>query len=88
MNDIQQLLHSCLSFGCALAGVKFLRFWYSSRDRFFLWLVAAFWVFSVGWSIRVFVAIDREDTQYAYLPRLLAFVLIIAAILDKNRRKT
>jgi hypothetical protein len=69
-----------------LIGVKFLKFWRSSRDRFFLWFVAAFWVFAAGWVIRAFAAATAEDVHYVDLPRLLAFLLIIAAILDKNRK--
>jgi hypothetical protein len=79
-------LHGALTLACFLVGVKFLKFWRSSRDRFFLWFAAAFWVFAVGWGIRAFGATSSEDAHYVYVPRLLAFLLIIAAILDKNRK--
>jgi hypothetical protein len=85
-HDVQLFIHGAIALACALIGVKFLKFWRSSRDRFFLWFMAAFWVFSVGWVIRAFAATRSEDVHYVYLPRLLAFLLIIAAILDKNRK--
>ena len=84
--DITLFLHGGISVVCLLIGVKFLAFWYSSRDRFHLWFVAAFWVFAAGWVIRAFATSTSEDVHYVYVPRLIAFLLIIAAILDKNRR--
>lgn len=84
--DITLFLHGAVTLACLLIGVKFLKFWRSSRDRFFLWFAAAFWVFAGGWVIRAFAETTAEDVHYVYVPRLLAFVLIIAAILDKNRK--
>ena len=84
--DVQMFLHGAIALACLLIGVKFLKFWRTSEDRFFLWFVAAFWVFSAGWVIRAFADTTTEDVHYVYLPRLLAFLLIIAAIIDKNRK--
>lgn len=84
--DVSLFLHGGIAVACFLIGVKFLKFWYSSRDRFHLWFVSAFWVFAGGWVIRAFTPTSAEDVHYVYVPRLLAFLLIIAAILDKNRR--
>jgi hypothetical protein len=83
--DLQLFLYGAISLAGVLIGVKFLKFWHSSRDRFFLWFVAAFWVFAAGWIIRAFATSTGEDNHYIYLPRLASFLLIIAAILDKNR---
>ncbi|MBA3394380.1 MAG: hypothetical protein H0T89_17170 [Deltaproteobacteria bacterium] len=84
--DITLFIHGALTLACFLVGVKFLKFWHSSRDRFFLWFAAAFLVFATGWVIRAFAETSAEDVHYVYVPRLLAFMLIIAAILDKNRK--
>ncbi len=84
--DVALFLHGGVAVVCLLIGVKFLKFWRSSRDRFHLWFVAAFWVFAAGWVVRAFAATTAEDVHYVYVPRLLAFLLIIAAILDKNRK--
>lgn len=79
-------LHGALTLACFLVGVKFLKFWRLSRDRFFLWFAAAFWVFSVGWSVRAFGPTTADHAHYVYVPRLIGFVLIAMAIINKNRR--
>jgi hypothetical protein len=67
-------------------GLRFLKFWKLSNDRFFIWFAVAFWVFGFGWIFRAFAPGMSEHGHWVYLPRLLAFLIIIAAILDKNRR--
>jgi arginine exporter protein ArgO len=67
-------------------GLHFLKFWKQSKDRFFVWFAAAFWVFGLGWIIRAFDANVPEHSHWGYVPRLVAFLMIIVAILDKNRR--
>lgn len=66
-------------------GLHFLKFWRLSRDRFFIWFAVAFWVFGLGWIFRAFSSVS-EHGHWAYVPRLVAFLMIIVAILDKNRR--
>lgn len=79
-------LHGALTLACFLVGVKFAKFWRSSHDRFFLWFVAAFWAFSVGWAIRAFGSASADHLHYVYIPRLCGFLLIIAGVIDKNKR--
>lgn len=85
-SELMLYIHGAIMVGCFFVGLKFLKFWYASRDRFFLWFASAFWVFAAGWVIRAFGTTTAEDVHYVYIPRLLAFLLIIAAILDKNRK--
>jgi hypothetical protein len=69
-----------------VAGLFFLRFWASSRDRLFAMFAAAFWILGIQ---RVLLALTRslvEDQAMFYSLRLLAFLIIIVAIIDKNRR--
>ena len=70
----------------AVAGLFFLRFWYASRDRLFVLFGTAFWILAIQ---RLLLSITRqvfEDQAIFYTLRLLAFVIIIIAIVDKNRR--
>lgn len=67
-------------------GLYFLKFWRLSKDRFFIWFAVAFWVFGLGWIVRAIHPDVSEHGHWAYVPRLLAFLIIIVAILDKNRR--
>jgi hypothetical protein len=70
----------------AVAGLFFLRFWSVSRDRLFAMFAVAFWILGIQ---RLLLAVTRnifEDQAVFYSLRLLAFVIIIVAIVDKNRR--
>jgi hypothetical protein len=67
-------------------GLRFLKFWRLSRDRFFVWFAAAFWTFGLGWVIRTFDPGVGEHAHLVYLPRLAGFLMIVIAILDKNRQ--
>jgi len=76
------LLAGALAMGFAVAALFFLRFWRESRDRLFLLFSAAFFLLGLDRVIASATAVGDA----VYLIRLLAFVLIVAAVLDKNRR--
>ena len=64
----------------------FLRFWLASRDRLFGLFALAFSVLAVQ---RLALSITRgsmENQTSFYVLRLVAFIIIIIAIIDKNRR--
>ena len=63
----------------------FLRFWRSTRDRFFLLFAAAFTALGANWGILATTTPEQEGQHWAYIIRLVAFVLILVAIVDKNR---
>jgi uncharacterized membrane protein HdeD (DUF308 family) len=65
----------------------FLRFWVRTRDVFFLLFALAFAIDGVSRIIVGAITIPNESEPYSYLPRLVTFGLIIAAVLLKNRRK-
>ena len=70
-----------------VAALFFLRFWRDTGDRFFLFFAAAFGVEVIN---RVALGLDTlsEETEpFLYMVRLFSFLLILAAIADKNRRK-
>lgn len=71
-----------LSFAC---GLFFLRYWWLSKDRFFLFFVVSFWSLGATWALLTGHRSD-EYTPYCYMLRLFAFLLILVAIIDKNRR--
>lgn len=75
---------TCLTSG-AIA-LFFARFWRQSGDRLFAFFALAFTVFAANRLILVLLGDDDENATYVYTARLAAFVLIIAAIVDKNRR--
>jgi hypothetical protein len=75
-----------VAFACSLgAAAFFVRFWVATRDPLFGWFAAAFALLGFQWAALVGANPDAEARPYFYLVRLLAFVLIIAATLQKNR---
>jgi hypothetical protein len=69
----------------SVAGLFFLRFWRKTQDRFFLLFGLAFWTFALNWTGLAFTAPAHEARTYLYFFRLVGFVLILIAIVDKNR---
>lgn len=82
---MHEWLLGAIAVGCVVAGLFFLRFWLSTRDRFFLFFAASFWIEAIN---RLAMTVTRswsEDVPEHYVVRLLAFGLILFAIWDKNR---
>lgn len=70
-----------------VAGLFFLRYWRSSRDRFFLFLAASFWIEAVNRIGMLVAGTSDEDPPVYLLVRLLSYGLILVAIWDKNRSR-
>ena len=68
-----------------VAGLFFVTFWRRTRDRFFLIFAIAFWLLSLNWLGLALTSPQDEARTLFYLVRMLAFLAIIAAIVDKNR---
>jgi len=83
---MNQLLYGALAMAAWLAGLFFLRFWRVTRDRLFVFFVLAFWLLALNWLGLGLVPSTLEARHEVYLLRLLAFGLISAGVLDKNRR--
>jgi hypothetical protein len=63
----------------------FLRFWHSTRDRFFLFFALSFFIDAIDRLLLGTNTLSSEDLPQYYLVRLVAYGLIVYAILDKNR---
>lgn len=68
-----------------IVGLFFLRFWRNTGDRLFAFFAAAFWILALQRVILAFIDTTVENVAYVYLVRLVAFSLILIAIIDKNR---
>ena len=76
-----------IAMACWTAGLFFFRFWRQTRDRLFVLFALAFWLLCLNWVI-LGIALPSEETRhYVYLLRLAAFLLIVVAIVDKNRAR-
>lgn len=84
MNDF---LNGVIAMGHATAGLFFLRFWKSTSDRLFLMFALSFWVLGVIRVAMLTLQLEGEESHSLYWFRLLAYLLILAAIVDKNLRK-
>jgi hypothetical protein len=83
---LKQFLVGSLAFASAMAALFFWHYWKQTRDRLFALFAAAFAAMTVNWIGVATIDPSREGRHYIYLVRLLAFLLIIAAIIDKNHR--
>jgi hypothetical protein len=62
----------------------FLRFWKTTRDRFFLFFSASFFLEAANRVLTGISVLQNEESPMYYLIRLIAYSLIIIAIIDKN----
>lgn len=82
---MHQVISGAIIMGYATAGLFFLRFWNQTRDRLFANFAAAFWLLALQRLALAATTEVYEDRTLLYLIRLAAFLLILFAILDKNR---
>jgi hypothetical protein len=78
-------LGGMLAMGYLVAATFFLRYWRRTRERLFVIFAVALLILAIQ---RLLLAVNLaiiEDQTWYYGLRLLAFVLILFAIVDKNR---
>lgn len=83
---MKQFLWGLLAMASAVASLLFLRYGKVTRDRLFLYFSAAFLAMTLNWLGLAIIEPDTEHRHMAYFLRLLAFVLILVGIIDKNVR--
>jgi hypothetical protein len=86
INIMNAFLNGVIAMGHATAGLFFLRFWKKTHDRLFIQFAVAFWLLGI---IRIVMLILGElgDEHFLYWFRFVAYLIILAAIVDKNLRK-
>ncbi len=70
------------------AGLFFLRFWRDTRDSLFLAFAVAFVIEGLNRSVRVFFHNPSEASPWVFIVRAFAFLIILAGIVNKNRRSS
>jgi len=68
-----------------VSGLLFFRFWRESRDPLFVFFSAGFWIMSASWILLAMVSPTGEARPYIFAVRLVAFLFLIAGMIDKNR---
>ena len=84
-HDLTLFISGALAAGYCVAALYFVKFWRQTRDRLFGLFAAAFVLLFLQ---RVALALATDflaNPVWYYVIRLLAFALIIVAIVDKNR---
>ncbi|HSU16691.1 DUF5985 family protein [Longimicrobium sp.] len=83
---LKALVSGAMVMAYLAAGLFFLRFWRDTRDRLFAIFAGAFWLLAVQ-RAALTIAVHEGDTGsvWIYALRLVAFLLILFAIIDKNR---
>jgi hypothetical protein len=81
MTALPLFVAGLLTMGYAVTSLFFAKFWTQSHDRLFGFFSAAFALLAVQ---RVMVAFAPQQPA-VYVLRLIAFIVIIVAIVDKNR---
>lgn len=64
----------------------FLRFWRQTADRLFAVFAAAFALFAMNRLLLALLDEESESRTWVYAVRAAAFLMIAAAVLDKNVR--
>jgi uncharacterized membrane protein len=82
---MSQFISGMIMMGYLVAGIFFLRFWRDTRDRLFALFGLAFFILALQRFGLQFAKIYPERQPLLYFVRLLAFIIIIFAIVDKNR---
>jgi hypothetical protein len=71
---------------CIAIAFLFLRINRKAPDRLFVYFAIAFGFLALERVVLVLVSASTEYAPYAYAIRLVAYICIIGAIVDKNRR--
>jgi hypothetical protein len=80
-------LGGMITMGFAVAGLLFYRYWRRTADGLFLAFAAAFALLALNQALLILSDTPREEQTWFYLLRLLAFGLLIVAIVGKNLRR-
>jgi uncharacterized membrane protein HdeD (DUF308 family) len=83
--SVNLMLLGAISLACFIASLFFMRFWRVTRDRFFLFFAISFCIEGLGRLIQGFTETSSEEQPIIYLIRVIAFLIILFAIVDKNR---
>ena len=79
-------LEGVISISSLAAGLYFLRFWRDTRDSLFLAFSIAFFIEGVNRCVRIFFINPSEGAPWVFVVRAFAFLIILAGIVNKNRR--
>lgn len=83
---IDQFLSGAVTMGFATASILFYSYWRRTREPLFLTFAASFTLLAMNYAWLALTNIPVEERSALYIVRLIAFSLIIVAIVQGNRR--
>jgi len=85
MIAVNAVLSGAVAMASLVAALFFLRFWRQTLDKFFLLFAIAFGIDAISRFWLGLDHINNEAEPLYFIPRLVTFGLILAAIVQKNR---
>ena len=85
MTPLKLLMLGAIAMASFTIALIFLRFWVTTRDRFFAFFAASFVIAGGGRVVLGLIPHAGDRAPMIYVTQLLAFLVIIYAIIDKNR---
>lgn len=85
--QINAVLAGTIAAASFVVALFFLRFWRTTGDRFFLFFASSFALEGINRMVLGAMTTAQDDEPAFYLVRLFAYMLILIAIVDKNRRR-
>ena len=82
---LKEFLLGALVMSDVVLALFFLHYWRATKDRFFIFFT---WSFLLGGASRLVLAVHLGNDEFeplVYLIRFLSYVIILVAIIDKNR---
>jgi hypothetical protein len=84
---INAFLLGVIATASLVAAIFFLRFWRDTRDSLFLAFAVAFGIEAINRATAITSMQPNDRGVATYVVRFLAFMLILAGILNKNRAR-
>ncbi|WP_338871229.1 DUF5985 family protein [Myxococcus stipitatus] len=85
MTLLRSMLNGAVAMGWLACALFFLRFWRQSNERLFGFFSLSFVVLAMNSVASALIDAQDERHHYIYVARLVAFLIILYAIWDKNR---
>jgi hypothetical protein len=81
-----EFFSGAVTLGFLVAAGFFVRFWRQTADRLFLAFALAFVLFALNQALASWLTVVIEPASLIYALRVLGFIIILGAIVDKNAR--
>ena len=82
--ELKVFLLGVLAMGDLIAGLFFVRYWKTTRDRLFIYFAVSFGLEVVCRFLLIYATYNSESEPLVYGLRLLSYAVILVGITDKN----